>query len=74
MLHGSTVSVKGNVDNAQAALDALRNLDERCFSIYAARSKSERDQFRDIAHKDLYFDAKGALEAGLVDEIIYEIT
>ena len=70
MLHKSAVQVGGSVDNAQEALNTFKNLDQKYYEIYASRSGEKVEKIADMAHKDKYFNAKEALDAGLIDEII----
>jgi len=70
MLHKSTVQVGGFVENAQAALDTFRKLDEKYYEIYAARSGGKADHIAEMAHRDKYFDAQTARGANLIDAII----
>lgn len=70
MLHKSTVQVGGAVDNAQEALNALRKVDEKYYEIYADKSGENFSKISEMAHKDKYFNAQEALDAGLIDEIV----
>ncbi len=70
MLHKSAVQVGGSVDNAQEALNTFKNLDHKYYEIYASRSGEKVEKIADMAHRDKYFNAKEALDAGLIDEII----
>ena len=70
MLHKSTVQVSGSVINAQAALDTFKALDDKYYEIYAERAGDKIEHIADMANKDKYFDASGALTAKLIDEII----
>lgn len=70
MLHKSTVKVGGYVNNAQEALNIFKNLDQKYYEIYAQKSGEKIEKIADMAHKDKYFNAKEAVDAGLADEII----
>ena len=70
MLHKSVVRVEGFVINAQAALDTFKALDDKYYEIYAERAGDKIEHIADMANKDKYFDANGALEAKLIDEVV----
>lgn len=70
MLHKSRVQVGGSVDNTQEALNTFRNLDQKYYEIYSGRSNEKVEKIAEMAHKDKYFNAQEALDAGLIDEII----
>jgi len=70
MLHKSTVSISGSVDNAQKALDTFRSLDQKYYEIYARRAGKKVEKIAEMAHGDKYFNPQEALDAGLIDEII----
>lgn len=70
MLHKSTIQVAGYVQNAQEALNSLKQLDDKYYEIYSKRTGEKVTEIADMAHKDKYFNAEEALKAGLIDEII----
>lgn len=70
MLHKSSIQIAGYVDNAQEALNTFKKVDERYYEIYSEKSGEKKEKIEDMAHKDKYFHAQEALEAGLVDEIL----
>jgi ATP-dependent Clp protease protease subunit len=70
MLHRSTVQLGGSVVNAEETLKTFKSYDDQYYKIYAVRSGDKVQNISDMAHKDKYFTATQALEAGLVDRII----
>ncbi len=70
MLHKSMVQAGGSVENAQAALDTFKALDQKYYEIYAARAGEKVSDIAEMAHRDKYFNASEALAAKLVDEVI----
>lgn len=68
MLHKSTIDMKNiSVADAQSTLGRFRELDERYYEIYCARSGR---QFTELRHGEMRFTAAQAVEAELADQVL----
>ena len=65
----SETSTFHKVDLTQQA-ESLHEQNELYVEIVAERSKLTQEQVREICKKDTYFNAKQAIKAGLVDEVL----
>ncbi|MHB1087115.1 MAG: ClpP family protease, partial [Minisyncoccota bacterium] len=70
MLHLQTVTIEGNVPDARASIEEFARLDDLMVGIIAEKTRRPLEEVRALMARDTHFDAKSALQFGLVDEIV----
>lgn len=70
MIHRPMVAVEGNEDELESALKLLRTLQENYLDMYAAKSKSTREEIAELWRTDYWMDAEEAKKKGFVDEVL----
>lgn len=70
MLHNVLVEISGDYKNVLAKISHTDKLQEYLYDMLLSRTKLNREKIDHIFKYDYFFDAKEALELGIIDEII----
>lgn len=70
MIHNPSAYAYGNSEALQKEIELLNTVKEAILDIYCSKSKLARDKISEEMNNEKWFNAKQALEAGFVDEIV----
>lgn len=72
MMHNASTRASGNYQDMDATSDFLKNIDASIINAYMTKTNKSRDEIQALMDKTTWFTAQQALEAGLIDEILFE--
>lgn len=72
MIHPASTVSQGNYLDMSDASEFLKNTDETIINAYMTKSSKSRDELRALMDKTTWFTPQQALDAGLIDEILFE--
>lgn len=72
MIHGASTYGNGNHQDMSDTSEFLRNIDDSIINAYMTKTSKTRDELRVMMDKDSWMTAQQALEAGFIDEILFE--
>lgn len=72
MIHGASTYGQGNHQDMADTSEFLRNIDDSIINAYMNKTSKTRDELRTMMDKDSWMTAQQALEAGFIDEILFE--
>lgn len=70
MIHDAWVYMQGNASELTEMAERLDALDNTIAGILAARSGKDVGEIKSLMDAETWFDAAGAVEAGMVDEVV----
>lgn len=72
MIHGASIYTHGNHQDMSDTSEFLRNIDDSIINAYTTKTSKTRDELRAMMDKDSWMTAQQALDAGFIDEILFE--
>jgi ATP-dependent Clp protease protease subunit len=70
MLHQSSGGYEGNIQDAEISMKEWKKINEVLFDLLGGYCGKTTKQVMKDASRDLWLDAKEALEYGIIDEIV----
>lgn len=70
MLHQSSGGIQGNIQDAEITMEEWRKINTLLFDLLGGYCGKKPEQVLKDATRDKWLDAQGALEYGIIDEII----
>lgn len=74
MIHGASTYAGGNHKTMNDTGDFLRNVDDSIINAYLTKTSKTREELRAMMNQDTWMTAQQALDAGFIDEILFENT
>jgi ATP-dependent Clp protease protease subunit len=72
MLHQSSGGFSGNIQDAEISMTEWKDLNETLLGLLAGYCERDIEEVREKSSRDLWLNAKQALEFGIVDKVYYD--